>query len=589
MTAILGINDSHCATAALLVDGRILACVSEERFTRKKNQAGYPKRSVEYCLRFLPGGTSGLDAVALAGREALDPDWYERFLRDDAFMDRYLGVHDSGPFHGVSRKVRRLAHRVGLADAHREKRSLSPETRVQGVCAHLEIPPQRVHFVEHHLCHAAAAYFASPFNRESALVFTNDNAGDGVCASVNEAGPEGLRRLSASRSAEGSLGSFYSLVTSYLGMRQLEHEYKVMGLAPYAPEWGRRKSCAVFKEMMELVEEKAPQFRWKVRGRRFRHLMEHLARHRFDWVAAGAQEFLEETLVAWVQLALRGETRVALGGGVFMNVKANKRLSELPEVADLFAMPSCGDESNAIGAAYEHYHEGRLASPADEKPPPIDPLGSLYLGPESSDEEVENFCRQERLEQRYRIRLCEDIETVAAEMLERDGVVARVAGRMEFGARALGNRSILADPRDVRLTHQINRMIKRRDFWLPFAPTILRERTEDYLENPKGLGSPHMMLTFDSRPLGQTALAAAIHPEDGTLRPQILDPGINPRLERLIHAFQSRTGVGAVLNTSFNLSGEPIVNSPQDALDAFDRSHLPHLIVENLLISKKDV
>ena len=303
----------------------------------------------------------------------------------------------------------------------------------------------------------------------------------------------------------------------------------------------------------------------------------------------GAQEFLEEMLVAWVQSALRGETRVALGGGVFMNVKANKRLSELPEVADLFAMPSCGDESNALGAAYERYHEVRLASPADEKPPPIDPLGSLYLGPGSSDEEVENFCRQERLEQRYRIRLCEDIETVAAEMLERDGVVARVAGRMEFGARALGNRSILADPRDVRLTRQINRMIKRRDFWLPFAPTILRERADDYLENPKGLGSPHMMLTFDSRPLGQTALAAAIHPEDGTLRPQILDPGINPRLERLIHAFQSRTSVGAVLNTSFNLSGEPIVNSPQDALDAFARSHLPHLIVENLLISKKDV
>ena len=135
MTAILGINDSHCATAALLVDGRILACVSEERFTRKKNQAGYPKRSVEYCLRFLPGGASSLDAVALAGREALDPGWYERFLRDEAFMDRYLGVHDSGPLHTASRKVRRLAHRVGLADAHREKTVPFPRNPRSG-CLH---------------------------------------------------------------------------------------------------------------------------------------------------------------------------------------------------------------------------------------------------------------------------------------------------------------------------------------------------------------------------------------------------------------------------------------------------------------------
>ncbi|PYN53024.1 MAG: carbamoyltransferase, partial [Candidatus Rokuibacteriota bacterium] len=167
------------------------------------------------------------------------------------------------------------------------------------------------------------------------------------------------------------------------------------------------------------------------------------------------------------------------------------------------------------------------------------------------------------------------------------GVVARCAGRMEFGARALGNRSILANPADHRVVGLINRMIKNRDFWMPFAPSVLREREADYLVNPKGLASPYMMLAFPTNPKRRDEIVAAIHPHDATARAHIVDEAWNPGYHRLIREFEARTGIGAVLNTSFNLHGEPLVCSPADALDTFERSGLPHLALGRFLVSKR--
>ena len=183
--------------------------------------------------------------------------------------------------------------------------------------------------------------------------------------------------------------------------------------------------------------------------------------------------------------------------------------------------------------------------------------------------------------------LHERIEEKIAELLVGDGVVARCSGRMEYGARALGNRSILANPSDHRVVPLINRMSKNRDFWMPFAPTILKEREADYLVNPKGLGSPYMMLAFPTQPKRRDELRAAIHPQDGTARPQILEEDVNPEYFRIIREFERRTGIGAVLNTSFNLHGEPLVSSPADAVDTFERSGLPHLALGHFLISKR--
>jgi carbamoyltransferase len=237
-----------------------------------------------------------------------------------------------------------------------------------------------------------------------------------------------------------------------------------------------------------------------------------------------------------------------------------------------------------VGAAYLGYlqecaRRGLAAAPQA--------FGPAYLGPSVTDEDAEAVIRERRLEGRYKVAYHDRIEERIAELLVSDGVVARCAGRMEFGARALGNRSILANPSDHRVVGLINRMIKNRDFWMPFAPTVLAERAGEYLVNPKGLASPYMMLAMPTRPEARDALAAAIHPQDATARPQILERAWNPEYHAVISEFERRIGVGVVLNTSFNLHGEPIVGGATDAVDTFERSGLPHLAIGHWLLSKK--
>jgi carbamoyltransferase len=307
---------------------------------------------------------------------------------------------------------------------------------------------------------------------------------------------------------------------------------------------------------------------------------------RFDGIAGGAQRLLEEALIGWARLMHEryGGERLALGGGVFMNVKANMLLAAEEWVRELFVFPSCGDESNAVGAAYLGYLQ--LCGRRGMTPAPR-PLGPAYLGPALDDTEIEEVIRGRDLATRHAVSEPARVEERIAELLVADGVVARCAGRMEFGARALGNRSILANPSDHRVVGLINRMIKARDFWMPFAPSVLRERAPEYLVNPRGLASPYMMLAFPTKPERRHEIVAAVHPHDGTARAHIVDQAWNPGYHRVIREFERRTGIGAVLNTSFNLHGEPLVCSPADAIDTFERSGLPHLALGRFIISKK--
>jgi carbamoyltransferase len=267
-----------------------------------------------------------------------------------------------------------------------------------------------------------------------------------------------------------------------------------------------------------------------------------------------------------------------------MNVKANMLLAAEEWVQDLFVFPSCGDESNAVGAAYLGYLE--LCRRRGTAPAPR-PFGPAYLGPDVDDTEIEEAIRRRDLATRHAVSEPARVEERIAELLVADGVVARCAGRMEFGARALGNRSILANPSDPRVVGLINRMIKARDFWMPFAPSVLSERAGDYLVNPRGLASPYMMLAFPTKPERRDEIIAAVHPHDGTARAHIVDQSWNPEYHQVIREFEGRTGIGAVLNTSFNLHGEPLVCSAADAIDTFERSGLPHLALGRFIISKK--
>jgi carbamoyltransferase len=583
---VLGISETHCATAALLRDGTIVGCASEERFSRLKNDAGYPRGAVDALLADLRTPPSAIDLVVLAGARAYAREWMNRVVHDDAYAREYYGMSLEARGGGLRKRARKLGARLGLADAARGKFALSAAERLALVTDHLGLGADRVLALDHHACHAAAAYFGSPFAGAPALVLTNDNSGDGLCATVTTASETALTRREAAPSAPGSLGSFYSFVTLLLGMRAGEHEYKVMGLAPYAPAAAAERAAEALREVFDWSDGDPALFAWKRRGPRYRLLLEATIGLRFDGIAGGAQRVLEEALLGWARLmhGRYGGERLALGGGVFMNVKANMLLAAEEWVRELFVFPSCGDESNAVGAAYLGYLE--LCRRAGTTSTP-QPFGTAYLGPGLDDVEIEATIRKRDLAARHAVSEPARVEERIAELLVTDGVVARCAGRMEFGARALGNRSILANPSDHRVVGVINRMIKARDFWMPFAPSILRERADDYLVNPRGFDSPYMMLAFPTRPERRDEIIAALHPQDGTARAHILEEAWNPEYHRVIREFERRTGIGAVLNTSFNLHGEPLVCSADDAIDTFERSGLPHLALGRFIISKK--
>ena len=583
---VLGVSETHCATAAILRDGVIVGCASEERFTRLKNDAGYPRQAVDALLRELGLRAEQIDLVALAGQRAYAREWMNRVLHDADYARQYYGVRLQEPGAGLGKRARKLGARLGLIDPARGKFTLPESERLGLVTDHLRLGRERIVTLDHHTCHAAAAYFGAPFAGAPALVLTNDNSGDGLCATASRGAGTALERREAAASAPGSLGSFYSFVTLVLGMKFGEHEYKVMGLAPYAPAAAVERATSALGEVFGLVEDTPARFAWRRSGARYRLLVESTLGLRFDAVAGGAQRIVEDTLLRWARLMheRHGGERLALGGGVFMNVKANMLLAAEEWVRDLFVFPSCGDESNAVGAAYLGYLDlcgraGTAAAPA--------PFGPAYLGPSIDDAEVEALVRTRDLAGRHRVSEPSRMEERIADLLVADGVVARCAGRMEFGARALGNRSILAHPGEPRVVGLINRMIKSRDFWMPFAPSVLRERETDYLVNAKGLASPYMMLAFPTNPKRRDEIVAAVHPHDGTARAHIVDEAWNPEYHRVIREFERRTGTGAVLNTSFNLHGEPLVGSPADAVDTFERSGLPHLALGRFLISKR--
>jgi carbamoyltransferase len=569
-----------------LRDGAIVGCASEERYSRLKNEAGYPRLAVDGLRRELKLQPADIDLVALGGSRAFSREWMNRLMTDEAYVRAYYGVTLDEAKRGIGRRARKLGARLGLVPSAEGKFALTAEERLGLVTGHLGIDRARVVAFDHHTCHAAAAYYGAPFTGEPALVLTNDNSGDGLCATASAAAGGELTRREASSSAPGSLGSFYSLVTLLLGMKPGEHEYKLMGMAPYASERTTERAAAALREVFRFTDGEPCRFGWTGRGARYRALLEATLGLRFDAIAGGAQRVLEETLVRWVDVMRTryGGERLALGGGVFMNVKANKLLADLPWVRELFVFPSCGDESNAIGAAYLGYLKLAAQRGLPARP---QPFGTAYLGNGIAPAEVEAVIRARDLSTRYRVTEHERVEERVAELLVSDGVVARVAGRMEFGARALGNRSILANPSDQRVVGLINRMIKNRDFWMPFAPTILREREGDYLVNPKSLASPYMMLAFETNPKRRDELIAALHPHDGTARAHLLEEAWNPGYHRVIREFERRTGIGGVLNTSYNLHGEPLVCSAEDAVDTFERSGLPHLALDRFVISKK--
>lgn len=598
---ILSILWGTCSTAALMIDGEIVSCVSEERFSRVKNDDSYPLYAIEAVLRCAGVSAQELDLVVIPGerfdiqaflchkysrfsvldrlREQRDY-WYPKIYqkKDVSFLDIFKDKIDTKQYPGKWGKVIDFVRRGDQL----KMQEYFKEFRKEVVSKHIGVSPEKIIIVHHHLAHTYYAYYASPLRKGKVAVLSAESQGDGLNASVSLADDKGVRMLSSS--SDFIIGRIYRHMTLLLGMKPDEHEYKVMGLAAYANPRYCKEPLKVFQETMYVDGLK---FGYKVRPPDlYFYFRDKLEGFRFDSIAGALQKYTEDIMVEWTRNALRktGTRQVCFGGGVAMNIKAMMEIAKLPQVDNIFVCPSPSDESLAMGAAFLAMHDILLRQ---GKVPGsyLKPLRNSYLGPAATPQEVRTVA--EKAKKRYAVHARPSPAFIARKIAS-GRIVGRCVGRAEFGARALGNRSIIADPRRLDIVKQINERIKCRDFWMPFAPSLLREKAGVYLLNPKKLAAPYMTVAFETKPECLADIKAAIHQYDQTVRPQLVDKAVNPSYYALLEAFYKQTGVGGVLNTSFNVHGEPIVQTPSDAFDVFERSRLDALILDGYLIERRE-
>jgi carbamoyltransferase len=604
MKVILGISAYyHDAAAAILVDGQIIAAAQEERFTRKKHTPDFPVHAVRYCLEESGYTIDELDAVVFYDKPLLK---FERLLETYyAFAPRGLISFLKSMPVWLKEKMflKKLLHE-GLAEVQKyDKRKL------------------KMLFSEHHLSHAASAFYPSPF--QEAAILTIDGVGEWATASICHGKDNKITMLKEMKFPH-SVGLLYSAFTYYLGFRVNSGEYKLMGLAPYGnPESKQtREYHRLIKE--HLVSIKDDGSLWvnqdyfnyatglrMIKGDKWEKLFglpvlvaDGKIDQRHCDMALAIQQVTEEIVLKMAKEAKRitGSDNLCMAGGVALNCVANGKLLREKIFKDLFIQPASGDAGGALGAAemvhYMYFDQERKASDK-----PVAEHG-FYLGPDFSEKEAilslkkhkASFHKFESFDE-----LCEKV----ADLLDKGNVIGWFQGRMEFGPRSLGNRSILGDARNTEMQRKLNLKIKYREGFRPFAPSVLYESTKDFFD--LDAVSPYMLLIADVNKERRKKLPDNYHEMDlwdrlyyersdvqsithldYSARIQTVHKEINPRYWQLINTFKEKTGYGLVVNTSFNVRGEPVVCSPEDAYKCFMRTEMDYLIINDLFLKKTE-
>jgi carbamoyltransferase len=554
------ISQGHDSAAVLLVDGEIIAGAAEERFSRKKHTGDFPIGAIQYCLETAGIKPSQVDAIS----------------------------------HGFDYSPYRAAFSLDPTTAEQYKEVFSKEKLLQQVGQYLPgFPVDRIHQVNHHIAHAASAYYTSGW--DECLVIVIDGMGENQSATVYHARNNNLEKL-AEVSAKNSIGILYSIITLHLGFDFNSDEYKIMGLAPYGDPARYRhffEQAVVLNDdgtmKIPILQLNNDRIDRETYGATRRYLEEHLIPRRAPDsdtsddhrdVAASLQECLDKVMLHICGHFGRktGLRKLAMAGGVALNCTANGRLLQSGIFDDIYVQPAAGDDGTALGAAlWTASRNGGVRNYRFPVP---------FFGPEHSQAEIDKAIADtgNRVEV-VRFTNLADTCAEAAKLIKVGRVLGWYRGRMEFGPRALGHRSILADPGHPEMRDRINAMVKMREAFRPFAPAVSLEQVQDWFEVPRGMELPYMIMTADVRPEFRSQLPAITH-VNGSARVQTINKKDNAEFHALVQAVGKVTGREMVLNTSFNVKGQPIVNTPREAIDTFLGTGIEFLFLENTLLRR---
>jgi carbamoyltransferase len=594
---ILGLSAFyHDSAAALVEDGRIVAAAQEERFTRKKHDPRFPHNAATYCLAEAGCRLGDIDLVV----------FYEKpFLKIDRLIETYLAVAPSG-FRSF-----KVAMPIWIKEKLFQKGMLRKELAKLGAGDNWQNP---ILFTEHHQAHAASAFFPSPFER--AAILTMDGVGEWCTTSLGHGHSNQLNILKEIHFPH-SLGLLYSAFTYYTGFKVNSGEYKVMGLAPYGEP---RYANLILEHLIDVKDDGSFHLNQDyfdycggltMTSRAFEQLFgapprkpEQLLTQREMDLAASIQSVTEHVVLRLARSARRetGERNLCLAGGVALNCVANGKLLKEGIFEKIWVQPAAGDAGGALGAALCAWHQYQGGPRGDSKGQ-IDQMQGAYLGPAYTDEDVRT--RLESLGARFDVLDGEDVIALTADALAQGKAVGWMQGRMEFGPRALGARSILGDPRSPTMQKMLNLKVKYRESFRPFAPSVLREDLRDWFEfdadSPYMLmvadivekrrrhmsDAEHALFGIDKLNIVRSEIPAVTH-VDYSARIQTVHRETNPRYWALLSAFKQRTGCPVLVNTSFNVRGEPIVCSPEDAFRCFMGTDIERLVIGNFMLRKEE-
>jgi carbamoyltransferase len=564
---VLGIWDGHDSGAALLKDGNVLFSINEERLTKRKLEVTFPEKSVEYSLNYSGLKKEDIKVIAASTTEFAKTLWRTfPYLKENYYLIRRK-KKDYSPLIYLKRLAK---YKITELQLDPMSKNIS-KSIIKNKLTRMGFGDFKLLMYDHHLCHAASAAFASGF--EKALVITIDGIGDTLSGTISRFENGKLERIKAI-SGRDSFGIFFEHVTNLLNMRELEDEGKVMALANYALkiEDGKNPLLDFFK--IDGLNVKAKYGCLKT----YKELKRTLWKYPSEQFAYMAQRTLEVKITELVRNAVRemGLRKICLSGGTCSNIKVNMLIKNLPEVDDVYVFPHMGDGGLAMGSAMLANYELNGICKYDFK--------DVYFGPQFSNDYIK-AALEKSTPANASYTYIEDIEKEAARLLYEGNIVLWFQGRMEYGPRALGNRSILAPPHSEEIKNELNLIQKKRVWYQPFCPTMLLGDAKQLLEDLKGTPNEFMTMGYMVGKEKQKLVKGVIN-IDGSCRPQILTDS-DSRYARLLLEYKKLSGIGVLLNTSFNLHGEPLICSPEDALSTFSRTSARYLVLENYLMIKK--